>query len=191
MLPHNFGTLGKMEVRWGLLLKLHHFCPCRLNLLRIFPVVMLATLMPVTDASCLILCVVLIVLWTPHIYTQQNPMCLKSLTKYKKFHPHLFPLLFEGVIKEFGCRFQPFIEQLVLSGALSFCCLPDTLSSFGGTIVTLFEMHLKSLILLIMAGEASYVYFKKFEFSRHFVFVLICQSSPIQQLTFTKTCPIL
>ena len=37
---------------------------------------------------------------------------------------------------------------MVLSGALSFCCLPDTLlSSFGGTIVTLFENHLICRIL--------------------------------------------
>ena len=51
LLPHNFGTLGKREVRWGLL-KLHHFCPCRLDLLRIFLVVLLATLMMLLDSLC-------------------------------------------------------------------------------------------------------------------------------------------
>ena len=32
-----------------------------------------------------------------------------------------------------------------------------------------------------------WVFFREFEISRHFVFVLICQLYPIQQLTFTKT----
>ena len=32
---------------------------------------------------------------------------------------------------------------------------------------------------------------RNFEFWRHFVFVFICQFNPIQQLTFTKTRPVL
>ena len=94
LLPHNFGTLGKREiVRWGLL-KLHHFCPCRLDLLRIFLVVLLATLMMLLDSLCGSHCS----LDSSHLHSTK-PSNVKKMKKSS----HLFPLLCEGAIKEFGC----------------------------------------------------------------------------------------
>ena len=138
MLPHNFGTLGKREVRWGLL-KLHHFCPCRLDLLRIFLVVLLATLMMLLDSLCGSHCS----LDSTRIYTQQNFM-----SKNEKILSSLSITLRRGNKRIW--LLLAFYRTVVLSGALSFCCLPDTLlSSFGGTIVTLFENYFNCRILLL------------------------------------------
>ena len=130
-LPHNFGTLGKRQVRWGLL-KLHHFCPCRLDLLRIFLVVLLATLMMLLDSLCGSHCS----LDSSHLHStkpsnvKKNEKILSSLSiTLRRGNKRIWLLL-------------AFYRTVVLSGALSFCCLPDTLlSSFGGTIVTLFENY--------------------------------------------------
>ena len=50
-------------------------------------------------------------------------------------------------------------------------------------------LHVRNMTYIVL--DLDFVAFFFFEISRHFVFVLICQSCPMQQLTFTKTRPVL